>query len=411
MYLLLRINLLLILGWVAALPTHAATTAAPERPAYGVMYTAWIKADTPIATVRIRLSRNPQWVRWMKFNADPKRYSHFKGSGKLLINGNTVLWQPPTKDAYLQFQVNLESRRDSGRYDGKVTKTWALFRADDLIPPVNIDMEDGTQSKAKLQLNLPEGWSLETPFPRYASGRLRIDNPHRLFDRPTGWIIAGDLGSRRETIGDTRVTIAAPTGQSVRRMDMLAFFRWTLPTLQTLFPQFPPRLLVVSAADPMWRGALSAPGSLYVHAERPLLSENATSTLLHELVHVAMRARSTPGADWIVEGLAEYYSLETLYRSGAISTKRYTKAHAELNAWGKSSGPLYAARSSGATTARAVSVLRTIDQEIRQASAGKRNLDNVVMQLAADTQPVTQARFNELVTAAAGTPVRALPKP
>ncbi len=196
----------------------------------------------------------------MRFNADPARYSDFKGSGELRIDGHSVLWRPPQQDAWLRYQVKLESRRESGRYDGLVTDSWAMFRADDLVPPVHLDMQDGTQSQAKLRLNLPQGWSVETPFPRYASGRLRIDNPQRLFDRPTGWIVAGEIGTRRETIGATHVTIAAPTGQGVRRMDMLAFLRWTVPTLQSLFPQFPPRLLVVSAGDPMWRGALSAPG-------------------------------------------------------------------------------------------------------------------------------------------------------
>jgi hypothetical protein len=192
-------------------------------------------------------------------------------------------------------------------------------------------------------------------------------------------------------------------------MDMLAFLRWTLPTVQTLFPHFPPRLLVVSAGDPMWRGALSAPASLFVHADRPMISENATSTLVHELVHVSMRAQSGPGADWIVEGLAEYYSLEILRRSGAISDKRFAKAHAALAAWGKDSAPLDSARSSGAITARAVGVLRAIDEEIRHASGGRGSLDDVVRQLADEGKPVTLARFRELATSAAGAPLHSIP--
>jgi hypothetical protein len=402
--------LLLVLGLSAA--QHGAatdTSMQEERPSYGVLYTAWIKAGKPVATVRVRLSRNPEWVRWMKFKVDPERYSDFKGTGEVEVNEDGVLWRPPQKDAYLQFRVNLESKRESGRFDGLVTKTWAMFRADDLIPPVRIDMEDGTQSQAKLQLNLPEGWSMATPFPQYSSGRLRIDNPDRLFDRPTGWIVVGDIGTRRDTIGDTRVTIAAPAGQNMRRMDMLAFLRWTLPTLQELFPQFPERLLVVGADDPMWRGALSAPASLFVHSDRPLLSENATSTLLHEIVHVAMGAQSVPGSDWIVEGLAEYYSLETLHRSGSISDARFTKAHADLVVWGETSGPLDSARSSGAITARAVGVMRAIDAEIRKSSGGKRSLDDVARQLTNEGKPITTERFRELATAAAGAPLRSMP--
>ncbi|MBP6382041.1 MAG: hypothetical protein KA321_05080, partial [Pseudomonadales bacterium] len=39
---------------------------AAQRPQYGVLYTAWIKAGEPWATVRIRLTRHPEWVRWMR---------------------------------------------------------------------------------------------------------------------------------------------------------------------------------------------------------------------------------------------------------------------------------------------------------------------------------------------------------
>lgn len=405
---LLRIGLQsvrVLLAFAVVNSVHAAAPApSSSRPDYGVLYTAWIHAGEPVATVRIRLTRKGEWVRWMRLDVPEARYSDFKGSGSIAREGNAVLWRPgdgkPVRTPWLQYRVNLESRRESGRYDGRVTADWALFRGDDLAPVVRIDMEDGTQSKSKLALELPEGWSAVTPFPRYASGRFAIDNPRRIFDRPSGWILVGKVGVRRERIGHSRVSVAAPLGEGVHRMDTLAFLRWTLPTLQDVFPDFPARLLVLSAGDPMWRGALSGPGSLFVHAERPLISENGTSTYLHELVHVAMRARSRPGSDWIVEGLAEYYSLEALRRSGALSAQRFEKAHAELAAWGRSAPSLEVERASGAVTARAVGVLRGIDAEIRRASGGKNSLDDVAARLGATDAPVTRELFDSLVAKA-----------
>lgn len=389
----------------------AATASVPAvRPSYGVFYTVWIKAGDPVATVRVRLSRKAEWVRWMRLNADPARYRDFHGTGEIRVEGSTVHWVPPAADAWLQYDVRLESRRESGRYDGYVGRDWALVRADDLVPPVHLDMEDGTQSRAKLDLNLPEGWSAATPFPRYSSGRYRIDNPRRLFDRPTGWIVAGHIGVRRETIGGTRVAVAAPVGQGVHRMDLTAFLRWTLPTLTSLFDQPPSRLLVASAGEPMWRGALSGPSSLFLHADRPMISENATSTVLHELIHVSMNARAAEGADWIVEGLAEFYSLEVLLRSGAISASRYEKAHRDLVEWAGQAGPLDALRSTGATTARAVGVLRRIDAEIRSRSAGRASLDDVLRALAAEDGAVTVARFRQLAEQAAGGTLATMPE-
>ena len=381
-----------------------------ERATYRVVYTAWLKPGDPMATVRIRIASHPDWVRWMKLRIDPTRYRDFKGTGRVHVLGDQVQWTPPKKNAWLQYSVNLESQRDVGRYDGRVTQDWALFRADDLVPPVHLDMKDGTRSKSKLSLELPEGWTAATPYPRYASGRFAIDNPKRLFDRPTGWILVGKLGIRREEIGGTQISIAGPIGQGVRRLDMLAFFRFTVPTLQAIFPDFPDRVLVVSAGDPMWRGALSGPRSLFVHSDRPFISENATSTFIHELVHVAMGARSAPGADWIVEGLAEYYSLEVLRRSGAISERRNARAHAKLAAWGKQAGPLDGPRSSGAVTARAVGILRALDEEIRAARADSAGLDDVVRSLPRGV-PVTREDLRIAAERVAGGPLKALAAP
>ena len=402
-----------LLGLLAAGSRASAArpaSASADRAEYRVLYTVWIKAGDPVATVRMRLTSHPDWVRWMRFHHDATRYRDLKASGQLAFEKDEVVWTPPKEDAWLQFRVNLESQRDVGRYDGRVTESFALFRADDLVPPIHLDMKDGTQSKAKLTLVLPDGWSAATPFPRYASGRYRIDSPLRLFDRPTGWILVGKLGVRRESIGGTRVAIAAPTGQGARRLDMLAFFRFTLPTVQKLFPDFPERLLVVSAGDPMWRGALSGPASLFVHADRPLISENGTSTFIHELIHVAMRARSADDADWIVEGLAEYYSLEVLRRSGAISEARFLKAHARLAEWGKQAGPLDSTRSQGAVTAKAVGVMRALDAEIRRARGNQASLDDVV-RLLPRSEAVTKAGFRAAAEKIAGRAVMALPKP
>lgn len=372
-----------------------ADSAAPsqERPAFTLFYTAWIKPDPGIATVKLRISSHPDWVNWMRFYVDPERHENFLHSGELVREGDELLWTPPDDDAWIQYDVKIESRRSNGRYDGYITEDWALFRADDLVPPVRTDFRDGTQSRAKLEVHLPDGWSIATRYPRYTSGRYKVDDPDRLIDRPTGWLVMGRIGTRRETIGGTKVTVAAPVDQGVKRMDMIAFLRWTLPTMQSLFPDFPDRLLIVSADDPMWRGALSAPNSLYLHADRPMISGNGTSTLIHELVHVAMSARSGPKADWIVEGLAEYYSLEVLHRSGTLSTERYENAHEELAEWGKDVESLDVERSHGPITAKAVGRLRLIDKEIREQSGGRRSLDDVVRTLATTDGEITREAF------------------
>jgi len=207
----------------------------------------------------------------------------------------------------------------------------------------------------------------------------------------------GEIGVRRETIAGTRVAVVAPEGQGVRRMDMLALLNWTLPELNAVLPDSLPRLTIVSAGDPMWRGGLSAPASMFIHANRPLISENATSTLVHEVFHVSLGVTASNGYDWIVEGLAEYYSLDLLQRGGAITARRYQRAFERQTQWAEDANQLCGDRSSGAITALAVVTFRQLDQEIRRKSASKLSLDNVVAELANSHSRVSLDSLQKIV--------------
>jgi predicted metalloprotease with PDZ domain len=180
-------------------------------------------------------------------------------------------------------------------------------------------------------------------------------------------------------------------------MDMLALLNWTLPELNAVMPESLPRLTIFSAGDPMWRGGLSAPASMFIHSGRPLISENATSTLVHEVFHVAMGVAAANGFDWIVEGLAEYYSLDLLQRGGAITARRYQRALEKQTQWASEAEQLCGDRSSGATTALAVVTFRQLDQEIRRKSSSKLSLDNVVAELAHSHSRVSLDSLQEII--------------
>jgi predicted metalloprotease with PDZ domain len=189
---------------------------------------------------------------------------------------------------------------------------------------------------------------------------------------------------------------------------MIAFLRWNLPELVQLYPGFPERLLIVSAGDPMWRGGLSGPDSLYIHAERPLISGNGTSTLLHELLHVAQSYRAASDADWIVEGMAEYYTLEIMRRSGTISGARAERGYVKLDEWAESVDRLAADRSSGARTAKGVTVMRDLDRELRRRSERRFSLDDVARALAESAEPVTLERLRTISESLVGETLESL---
>ncbi|MBK9655626.1 MAG: hypothetical protein IPO66_09185 [Rhodanobacteraceae bacterium] len=127
----------------------------------------------------------------------------------------------------------------------------------------------------------------------------------------------------------------------------------------------PAKLLIVRAGDPMWRGGLSAPASLWLHADRPLLSQNGTSPILHELTHVISDIRGGPDDDWIAEGLAEYYSLEIGRRAKLISEERFAKAIRLAGKSGAQVNRLRGAESTTDRTRKAVALFAALDTELR----------------------------------------------
>ena len=350
---------------------------------YSIVYSVTIRnGEDDIARASIRVEQESRRLRELRFAIDPERHTDFTGDGDISESEGKLIWQPPQKGGTLSYTVRVSQQRQSGAYDALMTEKWALFRAGDVFPPATTRTTVNTNSVARLELDLPEGWSALTA---YVSGDSKfsfpIDNPDRRFDRPTGWVLAGNIGVRRGLIGDTRVAIGSPVGEGVHRMDIMAYLNWTLPTLRSIFPTLDSRLVIVSAGDPMWRGGLSGPGSLYIHADRPMISENGTSAMLHELVHVAMGVSGSSHDDWLVEGLAEYYSIKILRATGTLNGRRGTLALAQLKEWGDPVDNLFVRRSSGPVTARATTLLAELDTYLIEESRGRRSLDDVIGRL------------------------------
>ena len=233
-------------------------------------------------------------------------------------------------------------------------------------------------------------------------GKFPVDDTDRQFDKPSGWMVMGPLGVRWDDVGGTRIVVAGPQGNSIRRMDIVTFLNWTLPEVQRLVPEPAKRVTIVSAGEPMWRGGLAARNSLYIHADRPIVSENGTSTILHEVLHVAFGIRSRPGADWIVEGLAEYYTVEILNRSGGLSAERTQRSFASLAEWAKDVDVLCEDPSTGPQTAYAVTLFAALDIEIRSASGNLKNLDDVLEILLASRERVSATALVEAATTVLG---------
>jgi predicted metalloprotease with PDZ domain len=368
---------------------------APARPpetAYLVTFEARVVPSERLAHAAIRLGEGALAVRFLEFQIDPDRHIDFRGDGRVIPRGRVVRWEPPARGGVLRYTFRIDNLRTSSAYDARCANDWAVFRGDDLFPPARAVTAVGARSRSTLRLRVPDGWRIAVPFALQADGSYQVDNPVRRFDRPVGWYALGRIGVLRERVAGAHVAVAGPVGQGVRRQDILALMRWTLPRLRSVLGELPERVLVVSAGDPMWRGGLSGPSSVFVHADRPLITPDTTSPLLHELFHAVTRARAGEDGDWVVEGLAEYYSLELLVRSRGVSKRRHARA-LEAQAREGRRGSLAGQHSSGDATARAVTVLHALDLHIREETGGRMSLDPVVAVLARQVTPVTTASF------------------
>ncbi len=383
---------------VVAIAVFLATrkpAAAPDNdPSYDILYTVVFVPAQGVARVTIGVTPGSGSVSEVRLRMPADRYGQVEGDGTVVRNGDTVVWSLETdRPQELRYSYLVKNQRAAGGFDALMTMEWVLVRADDLIPPAAVRATRDADARARLVFPLPEGWeSVDTPY-----GRAREENtfvvatPHRSFDRPMGWVVAGRLGVRRDSVAGTQVVVAGPIGQDLRRLDALAFLNLLVPEYRRAFGDLPPKLLVVTAGDPMWHGGLSGPRSLFVHANRPLISENGTSTLVHEMTHAITRIRGVRDADWIAEGLAEFYSIELNRRAGLLSNERAGSALRWMQEHGKGVESLAAAQSRGERTARAVVVFSQLDAEIRRFSGDKASLDTVVRELMKQPEVSLQA--------------------
>jgi len=391
---------------VAALVLAFAGAAAAQTPApvptYEVTFEARIRPSERVAKASIRLGAGARSVVWIQLRIDPERHVDFEGDGTIEPGDGVVRWTPPRAGGVLRYTFRIDQLRSPSSYDARCAEHWAMFRGGDLFPPARVRTERGALSRSTLRFRVPKGWSVAAPYRRIRGRTFEVVDPNRRFDRPVGWMQVGRLGVLRERIAGSHVAVSGPVGQGVRRQDILAFLRWTLPALRDAVGSIPERLLIVSGADPLWRGGLSGPRSVFLHADRPLITGDGTSPLLHELVHTAMGARSGPGGDWIVEGLAEYYAIEGLRRSRSISRRRHARSMEKQRIKGRGSVVLAKDPADAVSAARAVGVLQALDESIQTATEGAKSLDDVVARLVENREPITTGGLRDAVVELVG---------
>jgi predicted metalloprotease with PDZ domain len=238
-------------------------------------------------------------------------------------------------------------------------------------------------------------------MPDDGPARFIVESPSRM-DHPRGWLLLGRFDRLDASVAGTAVTVASVDGVTVPARDVLALVEEALPRMSALLARSLPKLLIVRAPDPMWRGGLSGEDSLFMHGERPIRTPDRTSPYLHELFHVLAPFRPAADAHWVTEGLAEFYSIEIQRRIGRLTSADVTRALRLFARYGAWDVDFTQGRGSRVTNNSAPLVIFVLDGRIRAATAGAHGLDDAVGLLAREGGVVSTARFLGVIERVSG---------
>jgi hypothetical protein len=377
------------------------------RATYSVDYVVRIPATAPGRARVTWLMAGIDEIESFRLVFRDDRAHDVRGTGTLAWSGRAVVWTPGGPYAHLSYTMDVDHvRPPGGHYDSHAAPEWVATRALYLFPEINVRFRTAAaaaRSRARLRLHLPRGWRAATALAPLAGDTLfAVEEPGKHFERPRGWLLAGRIARHRRRIAGSEVTIAVAPGSALDVRRLFVLYAHTMPLLAGLLGPPPPRLLLVSAPDPMWHGGLSGEDSFFVNGHVPVRSADKTSSYLHELFHVWQPFKPGPDGRWITEGLAEYYSLVLQRRAGRLSASSYARGLALFRRYGRWGVDLSRTREPAALNNSAPLVMATLDARIRRDSGGRHGLDDVVRALARDAGSVGTATLLRAVEHAAG---------
>lgn len=163
-----------------------------KSPVYDVTFSATFRPDREVVEASITVTQSTHALRLLDFTAPEPEFLNFSGDGTVLRDGKHLVWTVPDTGGTLHYDVQVEHERGL-LLDARMTDDWAILRLDDLFPPARVRSRIGAVSNSQLELQGPPGWLFESRYGPVA-GPVSVTAPDRRFDRPTGWLAAGNLG-------------------------------------------------------------------------------------------------------------------------------------------------------------------------------------------------------------------------
>lgn len=385
----------------AVFPLHAGE--APQRANFSTLYTVTVPEDPRRpAKVLVELQGANEILKVVWKDIDPASFDHFQATGRLLQNDpRQWTWYPDGMTGQFTYDAALNRSRNVKGFDSYHGGTWVLTRTSDLLPLKRYTSRRPIRALTRVQFALPPGWQVVSAMRTIDDTTFEARDRGNALTAPYGWVLMGQLDVIRFEVAGAQVTVASPAVMHYDAAPLIDLLHKVIVRLERTVRELPEQIAVVVGPDPLWRGGLSGEDSLYLNQNLPLIASDYTSTAVHELFHIAQGFRKADAqADWIVEGLAEYYSLKILREIRAISKRRFVKGIRKLDRQGLWNHNLRSATHYDVLYNAAPLVLFYFDELIQESTDHKHSLRTVVRQLGKTVEVSTESFRTALETIA-----------
>jgi hypothetical protein len=390
-----------------------------EVPNFSVNHHVTVSKKT-IATPKVKVNlRGANEVKMVTFILERGRYRYFNGNGQITQLGSDVIWTPGHLNASLEYEVILPHERKKDVYDSFGKKDWFITRTNDLFAYKKFAFRRSSKSLTTVSFDLPSGWEVETEMLPFGQQTYRTQSfPGHRYEWPTGWIIFGRIERTIAKADDVVITIAYPkaflenTSRIAKSGHILPLspaerfsqkmaqaqeiYEKVIPLMKKFLPQYARRFLVIYGEKPMWMGGLSGENSLFINRRISNLSKDYSSTLVHEFFHVCQGfKKNKKDGEWLVEGLAEYFSLLLLEEAGITTPQQFRAGIESYKKNGQWNVNLTKSFKKAVLYENAPLIFFTLDEMIKEKTQGQKSLKNVMAALALETDAVGTKEFRE----------------
>ena len=261
------------------------------------------------------------WQRFINFSSS-SNLEETKTGFISNITGNEY-----TLDYYVRLNIPIEYKKDMRSYS---TKNWAVTDTTSLFPSLSFAKYPHANFRFILYFDIPPTWKVVSEMEKIGEREYR--SYYSGIVKPEGIIGMGDFEIFEKEGYGKRFVLARYGKSPADPEDVLEMFIKLTPTLSEMTDSdVGEKIVIINAPKPMYVGFAKS-DSIFVNVEDPVLGDGSRSVYAHEYVHLFQKWYGTYGidkkngnAEWIKEGIAEYYSSKALLDAGYITEDEHTE--------------------------------------------------------------------------------------